>query len=147
MGQYDPIAARRARLQREIREAQLQLDALELVPIEDTYEDGTVIRAEILNPGQRDPLTYVFLKVVTTDMNGHPREGRWYHTGHIQHDTTVAPKNRTYFTNWIALQQWLSQERRVVETWAVMEVRRADNAEASKTYISPGDEITATRGY
>jgi hypothetical protein len=119
----DPLGARRARLQREIREAQLQLDALEFVPETDSYPDGTVIRASVLNPGQRDPLTYLFLRIDSLDHNVTGRGGvRWYHTGYIGHaqGNHATQKLRTYFDGWPELQTWLSEPKRVVESWEIL---------------------------
>ena len=126
MGTYDPIAAKRARLEREIRRAQTELDALELVPTEDVYADGAIIRAEILNPGKREPFTYVFLKVVNPDAPGGPTT-RWYHTGWIQHNPHTGRGNAyqlTYFQGWSELQKWMAESGRVVETWTVMSPQR-----------------------
>lgn len=130
MGTYDPIAAKRARLEREIRRVQTELDALELVPTEDVYADGTIIRAEILNPGKRDPTTYVFLKV--SDPQGvstrNPSGVRWYHTGWIQHNPGASRGNTyqlTYFQGWSELQKWMAESGRVVETWTVMSAQQA----------------------
>jgi hypothetical protein len=121
----DPLGARRARLQREIREAQLQLDALEFVPTEDSYADGTVIRAQILNPGKRDPLTYLFLKVADpAGINSrNPSAVRWYHTGWVQRSAGASRGNSTYFNGWPELQTWLTEPRRVVESWEILTPR------------------------
>ena len=116
---YDPIAAKRARLQREIRDAQTQLDALELIPSTDTYGDGTVIKAEISWRGGA-PLTYIFLKIVDDTL----REGdRWYHTGFIDHGG-AQHHSKQFFKGWDAFQKWMAETGRVVETWCVLEIRR-----------------------
>lgn len=123
----DPLAQRRAALLRTISNAQLQLDALEGVPTEDTYADGTIIRAAILNPGKRDPVTYVFLKVQTDDYDekatGRRSMAHWYHTGFISHVHSTALGNKPYFRGWPDLQRWLSEPNRVVETWTILEPR------------------------
>lgn len=122
----DPLAQRRAALHRQISAAQLQLDALELVPVEDVYPDGTIIKATILNPGKRDPLTYVFLKVKNQRYEyGASNPSRWYHTGWVQHSPGASRGNTyqlTYFNGWGDLQRWLTEPGRVIETWEPMVV-------------------------
>ena len=124
----DPLAQRRASLLRTISEAQLQLDALELVPDLTSYPHGTIIRAEVTHPRRHEPMTYAFLKIVTEQGYGLTR---WYHTGYVNsHGRGTGPSAVTYWDGNESFQRWLSEPGRVVETWTVVEkptvrVRRA----------------------
>lgn len=110
---YDPIMMRRMELQRQIAEAQRGLDTLQLVPTEDEYEDGTIIRAQI-RWGSMLSATYVFLKVVHSEDSP---ETRWYHTGFVKHPHSRDYGNKPYFVGWRELQSWLIDRGRVVESW------------------------------
>lgn len=108
---YDGKENRRYSLVRQIADAQAALDALEIVPGADDYPVGTIIRANISWGGYTD-LTYVFLKV----LNG--EAVRWYHTGEIRKPSNHL--NVGFFAGWEALQRWLVEHGRRVESWDVM---------------------------
>lgn len=121
---YDPIAVRRADLERQIRDAQRALDTIQMVPVEDTYPDGAIIRAQIRSRSG-ESATYVFLKVIRpVDI---PRDGdvvRWYHTGQIDHGATQQrARGEAYFVSWRELQSWLIDRGRVIESWEIVEPR------------------------
>lgn len=116
---YDPIASRRADLERQIADAQRALDTIQMVPTEDSYPDGTIIRAQI-RYGSGFLKTYVFLKVGTEPND----EVRWYHTGRIKHGPTKRrATDEPFFDSWRELQTWLIDRGRVIESWEIVEPR------------------------
>jgi hypothetical protein len=119
---YDPIAARRAELERQIASAQRSLENIQSVPTDDVYKHGTIIRAEI-SYGSGDVTTYVFLKIISEELD----VVRWYHTGQISHNPTSRGGGRrgddTFFVSWREFQTWLIDRGRVVESWEILEPR------------------------
>lgn len=144
---YDPIAARRAELQRTIAEAQRALDTVALVPQTDDYPSGTVVRAQI-RYGSGDAATYIFLKVegeyTTNQTRGQFGTVRWYHTGTISHSGNIGVRaaGAPYFVSWHELQTWLIDRGRVVESWEILEPE-LDHVQPWKD----GDSMPIITGY
>lgn len=131
----DPLGSMRYSLQRQIADAQRQLDALEVLPQEDTYPDGAIIRADI-RWGTLDPVTYVFFKVEL----GTRQKVRWYHTGRIDKGVSRQSLPFTYFDGWEPLVRWLGERGRTVESWDVIYPKTA----AAGVFLvpQPADELT-----
>lgn len=142
---YDPIANRRASLRRTISNAQLELDALELVPQEDTYADQTTIRAVIMHRRSGRPVTYLFFKITGEYSSENATGVRWYHTGHISHSHSTREGNKPWFAGWGELQRWLAESGRVVERWEVLEPTKQGTVTATLADDTPAGTYVLTR--
>jgi len=107
-------STRAEQLREAITRAEEQLAHLEVVPDEDTYEDGAMIRLRIRSNG--DELTYLLLKL-GGHVGGVERDGLWYHTGVVYKGSGNGGWTSNPFRGWDELQSWLVGAGRVVLEW------------------------------
>ena len=94
----------------QIAHAQNQITAIQIIPAEDTYDDGAVIRVRVRAPGADNVLTYILLKVCRD--NG---DVRWYFTGRL-YRPGIGWSHQS-FPSWDALMEWVLSGALTVIEW------------------------------
>lgn len=117
------VASAAHSLRRQIEQAEEKLRTLELIPAQDDYVHGSVVRVTVRpRYGNDAPLLYILLKIVVDEERwnrGTARE-RWYFTGAPAGRSTHV-SNRGYMT-FSELVSWLVNDV-VVERWEDLTVR------------------------
>lgn len=108
-----------AEIQEEIAWRERKLHALNLVPGQDVYDEGTMLRVRVQSPSDpKNVLTYLLLKV-GGHIGGDSRDGLWYHTGKIYRRNTGWSQEA--FRGWEQLMWWALQQ--TIVSWEELVVK------------------------